>query len=267
MMILQSHSKKPWKLVLRVAVIAMMGLFGLAPHANAASSPQVLAPSGAVQVFTSADDASPVIEAVSDGKSLSPIAEMTGAGGLKWFMVRTKNGNVGWIKASDNAGAAKIDEHFRTLPKDAVSITATTAAPSSSTTHATGAISIPVKIYGPQVFVPVHFQNGSSRAAVYLLLDTGASQTMISKRVATELRLFSVDSQMRSGTTGSMVADVGVVDVVRVGSVGLSSMRVTIHDLPAAFRSEGLLGFDFLGRFQMSIDSDKQVLVLTPRGK
>jgi len=27
------------------------------------------------------------------------------------------------------------------------------------------------------------------------------------------------------------------------------------------------LGFDFLSRFQMSVDSDKQVMVLTPRKK
>jgi hypothetical protein len=42
-------------------------------------------------------------------------------------------------------------------------------------------------------------------------------------------------------------------------------MQVSIHDRIMELGYEGLLGFDFLGRFQMSVDSDKQVLVLTPR--
>jgi hypothetical protein len=137
----------------------------------------------------------------------------------------------------------------------------------ASTMPAAGAITIPVKIYGRQVLVPVNFQSGSSAAAAYLVLDTGAMQTMISKRMARDLRLRSIASQAHSGISGSMVADAAVVDVVKVGSVGLRNMPVTIHDLPSGFGSEGLLGFDFLGRFQMSIDSEKQVLVLTPRGK
>ena len=81
-------------------------------HADAASSPQTPAQSGEVQVFASADESSPVIESAADGKSLLPIAEMTGAGGLKWFMVKTRNGNVGWVKAGDKMGAAKSTTTF-----------------------------------------------------------------------------------------------------------------------------------------------------------
>ncbi len=221
-----------------------------------------------VQVFASADESSLVIESVADGKSLSPVAEMTGAGGSRWFMVKTKNGNVGWIKAGDHAGAAKIDEHFRALPKEIGFITPGAGpAAGTSAAPASGAITIPVKIYGRQVLVPVTFQSGNSTATAYLVLDTGASQTMVSKRIARELRLRSIASQAHAGIGGSMVADAALVDAVRVGSVGLRNVPITIHDLPSAFGSEGLLGFDFLGRFQMSIDSDKQVLVLAPRGK
>ena len=118
MMILQPRSKNPRELLLRAAVFVVLSLFSVMRHADAASSPQTPAQSGEVQVFASADESSPVIESAADGKSLLPIAEMTGAGGLKWFMVKTRNGNVGWIKAGDKMGAAKIDDHFRSLPKD-----------------------------------------------------------------------------------------------------------------------------------------------------
>src|SRR5690242_337353 len=104
------HSKQREKSLLASALAALVTLFAITTVVNAASS-------GEVQVFASADDASPVIESVSDGRSLALVAEMTGAGGVKWFMVKTKSGNVGWIKAGD-VSAAKIDDHFRALPKD-----------------------------------------------------------------------------------------------------------------------------------------------------
>jgi hypothetical protein len=254
--------KKQLQLSIGLSVAAV--IFVSNPLAQAASAPQAPDTRSGVQVFASADEFSPVIEHNPAGNPLAPIAEMTAAGGMKWFMVKTKNGNVGWIKANDAAEVKKIDEHFRTMPRELRSVAPEAgAATSVSSRPGSGSITIPVKIYGPQVLVPVSFQNGSSTAAGYLVLDTGAMQTMISKRMARDLRLLSVDSQVRTGIGGSMVADVGVVDVVRVGNAGLRNMRVTIHDLP--FGSEGLLGFDFLGRFHMSIDSDKQEMVLTPR--
>jgi len=150
MMILQPRSKNPRELLLRAAVFVVLSLFSVMHHADAASSPQTPAQSGEVQVFASADESSPVIESVADGKSLLPIAEMTGAGGLKWFMVKTRNGNVGWIKAGDKMGAAKIDDHFRSLPKDSTLVGPVSGGPEPvSTTPATGAITIPVKIDGP----------------------------------------------------------------------------------------------------------------------
>src|SRR5512134_884787 len=60
---------------------------------------------GGVMVYSAADDSSPLIESVRDGGALSPIGEMTGAGGERWFMVKTPTGNVGWIKAGDHTAA------------------------------------------------------------------------------------------------------------------------------------------------------------------
>ena len=266
MMILQSRSKKPRELLLRAAVFGVMSLFSVMRHADAASSPQTPAQSGEVQVFASADESSPVIESAADGKALSPIAEMTGAGGLKWFMVKTGNGNVGWVKAGDKMGAAKIDDHFRSLPKDSMLVGPVSGGPEPvSTTPVTGTMTIPVKIDGPKIVVPVTFKNGNSSTTGYLAVDTGAAQTMVSKRIAREIRLLSMGSQKRIGIGGVVNVDVGLVEAIRVGRAEVKNMQVSIHDRVMELGYEGLLGFDFLGRFQMSVDSDKQVLVLTPR--
>jgi len=227
----------------------------------------VAAASGEVQVYASADDASPVIESVSDGRSLAPIAEMTGAGGVKWFMVKTKSGNVGWIKAGDNS-AAKIDDHFHALPKDSNSIGPVSEAPTpAAITTPRGAITIPVRIERRKVLVPVTLSNGVSSTTGTLVVDTGASQTMISKRLARQLRLGAVDTQSGKGIGVAYVTDVGQVESVKVGVAEVRNMRVTINDGSNAFGAEGLLGYDFLGRFRMSVDADKKVMVLIPHNQ
>src|SRR5258706_5562219 len=107
--------------MMRAARIGVVEIFlltivmGMPQILRGASSTQTPPKSSEVMVYTAADEYSPLIETVRDGGAFSPIGEMTGAGGAKWFMVKTKNGNVGWIMASDNVDAKKIDDHFRAL--------------------------------------------------------------------------------------------------------------------------------------------------------
>jgi hypothetical protein len=251
-----------------VAVFALTVVSGALQEARAAASVPAPAKVSEVMVYSAADDFSQLIETVRDGGALVPIAESSGPGGMKWFMVKTRSGNIGWIKASDNAEARKVDDHFRALPRDAVMIGPAGSAPEPTTkASAAGAITIPVKLNGPRVVVPVTFVSGNSSSTGNLLVDTGASQTMISKRLAREIQLLSIDSQKRIGLGGAIQVDVGQVESVKVGDAEVKNMRVSIHDRVYDFGSEGLLGFDFLSRFQMSVDSDKQVMVLTPRKK
>src|SRR3990172_4069851 len=128
-----------------VAVFALTVVSGALHSARAASSAAAPAKVGEVMVYTAADESSALIETIRDGSALSPIGEMTGAGGEKWFMVKTRSGNVGWIKADENSEAKKMDSHFRSLPKDAVTIGPASSTPEpSAKTSATGAITIPV---------------------------------------------------------------------------------------------------------------------------
>ena len=268
-----NHESAPSRL-LRIFCSALLivsswvAVIAIPRDGNAASA---AAPSE-VKLYALADENSEPIESIRDGGSLAPIAEMHGAGGEKWFMVKSRAGNVGWIKASDNAAAKRIDDHFRALPKEIYSIGPAVSANSdeqaaTAKTSEGGAATIPIKLHGNSMLVPVSFSNGSSSTTANLVVDTGAGQTVLSKRVARDLGLLAVDTQARLGIGGAVRVDVGVVESVKVGAAELKNLPISIHDFSPDPRIEGLLGFDFLGRFQMSVDSAKQVMVLTPKKK
>jgi Aspartyl protease len=231
------------------------------PEAWAASRLQTSPEPTVVEVFIAADESSLVIESLGDGQSLSPMAEMTGAGGLKWFMVKTSKGNIGWIKAGENNAAKKIDSHFRSLPRENPVIRPTSPAETSNSSPK-GAHAIPVKVSGSKVIVSVNFNNST---AANLLLDTGASRTMISSRIAKILRLESIGSGTGYGIGGVVTVSAARVESVKLGEVERQNLLVMIHDFSPDASYEGLLGFDFLSHFHMSLDLQKALLVLTPR--
>lgn len=250
-------------LLLTISVVFALALFAsIRRGAYGASSQPPLAQNVEVRVLAAPDEFSELVETVGDGESLSPMGETTGPGGLKWFMVKTRNGNVGWIKAGDNTAVRKIDGHFRSLRHEATVIGPGSAPASISSKTSGGAIMIPVKILAGHAIVPVTFNNS---VTANLMVDTGASRTMVSKRVARDLRLSSMGSGTGYGVGGRVTVSIARVESVKVGEVEIQNMPVSIHDFSPDPSYEGLLGVDFLGRFHMSLDSAKQVMVLTPR--
>ncbi len=252
-------------IMLSAAFAFALALFCSVPHVHAASSQPTLGQNVEVRVLAAPDEFSALVETVQAGESLSPIGETTGPGGLKWFMVKTRNGNVGWVKASDNAAVRKIDVHFRSLPNEvSVSGRGSAAEPASPSakTAAAGSFTIPLKMLGGHAIVPVTFNNS---VTANLMVDTGAGRTVVSKRIATDLRLHSTGFGTGYGIGGRVTMGIARVESVKVGEVEIKNMSISIHDFSPDPRYEGLLGTDFLGRFQMSLDSAKQVMVLTPR--
>jgi len=47
-----------------------------------------------------------------------------------------------------------------------------------------------------------------------------------------------------------------------VGDITFNDMPVGIAEMPETFAADGLLGMDFLGNFEFSIDQDNEVLNL-----
>jgi len=241
-----------------LALVFLWTFFLRATDARAASSPEPQEKT-VLQVFTMPDESSLVLESIADGESPLPMATMIGAGGAKWFMVKTRNGNVGWIKSGDHDSTKKIDSHFRSLPNENSVISLPRAA---SKAPANGAGAIPVQVSGSRVIVTVTFNNST---AANMLLDTGASRTMIASRIARSLGLQSMGSGKGYGIGGMVTVSTARVDSVKVGDMERQNLLVMIHDFSPDPSYEGLLGFDFLSHFHMSLDLQKSLLVLTPR--
>jgi hypothetical protein len=252
----------PLPIALTLAFILVSTFSFTAVRDVRAASSQPPSEKTAVQVFTMPDESSLVVESIADGDSPSPMAEMIGAGGSKWFMVKTSNGNVGWIKAGDHDSAKKIDSHFRSLPNENSVISPTSLPQSTSKAPAKGASAIPVKVSGSRVIVSVNFNNST---VANLLLDTGASRTMISSRIAKILRLQSIGFGRGYGIGGTVTVSTARVESVKLGEMERQNLLVMIHDFSSDPSYEGLLGFDFLSHFHMSLDLQKSLLVLTPR--
>jgi hypothetical protein len=249
----------------RQTFVAALLWLSLLPTAAVYSQPNpamgVNSQSDGIHVYAAPDDSAPSIAVLLVGENTMPVAESQGAGGVKWYLVKTKGGVVGWIKQSDSEQSKKIATFFRSLPREAdgVSIDSPKTPPANALS---GSIIVPVNLSGRSVIVPVTFNR---TLTANLLLDTGASVTMISRRIASSLALYSTRSGLFSGIGGRVVAQIARVDSIKVGDAEVGGMSVSIYDFAASPQIDGLLGMDFLGRFRVSVDSAKQVLVLSPR--
>ena len=106
--------------------------------------------------------------------------------------------------------------------------------------------------------------NGGSTAN--LILDTGASVTVINPRVLAGMGVGSAQAIRGSlkGATGS--ADVLFVPIqsIEVGSSRSGPLRVAAHDVDLS-QGDGLLGRDFLDQFKVTIDSTAGVVTIAPK--
>ena len=123
--------------------------------------------------------------------------------------------------------------------------------------------SVPLERLGSLWVVTVQV-NGTRSAK--LILDTGASHTMLSSAVARDLVLWAQGptTSMTMQTAGGTVQ----VNVVPIASISLGGADVrntvaTIYDLPEAPPGiEGLLGQDFFRHFEVTLNAQKGELRL-----
>jgi hypothetical protein len=100
---------------------------------------------------------------------------------------------------------------------------------------------------------------------ISLILDTGADHTIISPAVLSRLGL-SAENAMPvtlKGVTGTAFAKRVWVDFIEIGEARVGPLMIAVY--PADLKgAEGLLGRDFLFKFNMTIDSKERVVTLTP---
>ena len=138
-------------------------------------------------------------------------------------------------------------------------------APASGTSVATSVAGTEIRfVPGRHIIVEARI-NGS--ASIKLILDTGAAGTLISPRALAAAGV-SLTRGARTARTRGVARDSEVevqqvaVESIAVGEARVANMVVSSYEMemPGA---EGLLGQDFLGNFNVSIDSSAGVVKLT----
>ena len=111
---------------------------------------------------------------------------------------------------------------------------------------------------GGSLILPVVL-NGTIEAR--MILDTGASQSMIAKRFVDRLHLkFGPDVNLNTAG-GQVAAHTVVLDKIAVQGLSVKDLLVSAHDLEQQ-GVDGLLGTDFLRNFRMKLDPELGTLDL-----
>lgn len=126
-------------------------------------------------------------------------------------------------------------------------------------------LTTPVVISGRQIFVPVKLANGSAETEAMLLLDTGATSTVISPEVAARLKIEQADN-VRVQVVGGRVLKVkrAVLRQIQVGPVQRADQEVVIVNQRGGGMGDGLLGMSFLAGLKYTIDFQNQTINWIP---
>jgi len=129
-----------------------------------------------------------------------------------------------------------------------------------------GVIRITVRENG-RLLVPVAV-NGKKESR--FLLDTGATTTVLSEKLARKAGV-RAKSMKRVGTfAGVVFLPMGQVDTLRVGNHSVARMEVLVADVRRLFNLdaeiEGILGGDFLSRFNYLLDPRRSQLEIEEDG-
>ena len=144
------------------------------------------------------------------------------------------------------------------------------AAPSQSVTAATGPATADATeirfVPGRHIVVDARINGGPM---VKLILDTGAGHTLISPRALAASGV-SLTRGTRAAKTRGVAKDVEVevaqvpIDSLEVGGARVGRMVVASYEMDMT-DVEGLLGQDFLGNFNVTIDSTQGVVKLVKK--
>jgi clan AA aspartic protease (TIGR02281 family) len=127
-------------------------------------------------------------------------------------------------------------------------------------------ITIPLKKIGGAFVVQA---NLNQERTAHLILDTGASMTVLSTNIAIDLGILgTTDNELLTVNTagGSVQVNMNYLSSLHVGTAQAQHVAVAIHDLPdIPEQIEGLLGMSFLKHFLVTLDAEHARLILQPK--
>lgn len=99
-------------IILRIALISFLLFLAPSPSLFAADSPAALTVrDSGTPLYAQQDSETEPIMRLQKGETLTPMAESVGQ--EIWYMVRTKQGQIGWVRAADIAVSTQVKESFR----------------------------------------------------------------------------------------------------------------------------------------------------------
>lgn len=123
----------------------------------------------------------------------------------------------------------------------------------------------PVKILGNQVLVPVNVVWRGRRASLNLLLDTGASMTVLHKDGVSSLNTSSRESSYAQVAGGGLIETERVVfDRIELGPYRIANKSTVVIETNGPQPFDGLLGMDILGGGGYNIDFGQRKIVWAP---
>ena len=113
-----------------------------------------------------------------------------------------------------------------------------------------------ITIQGNRIFVPVTLGNAGIEVQALLLLDTGASQTVVHRDLADQLNIIAVKKGLSQVAGGQQIyTEVGKVSYLKIGPHTMKDANVLVINYegpPVNFK--GMLGMNFLKNVQYQID-------------
>ena len=173
-----------------------------------------------------------------------------------------------WV---DQHGVVHFTDNLHNIPGDrrgdAVRIQAKESPKAKDLTRASPPTkaSIPFEKHGQVVVIDARLNN---KASAKLVVDTGASYTMISNAIAKELNVQPSGSQSALSfqtAAGIIQAPVVTLQSIIVGGMEVKDLAAAIHDIAPGSAVAGLLGLNFLSNFRLDIDTENGVLHLERR--
>jgi hypothetical protein len=118
-----------------------------------------------------------------------------------------------------------------------------------------------------RILLPVALGYGRFNTETNLLLDTGASRIVIHSSVAKSIGIHKYKRRQSARVTGGALIEMGLVqlDYLRVGPFQLDKPVVWVVEYEGPeVRYKGLLGMNFIKKFNPSIDLEEQVIRWRP---